>query len=213
MILVTWEEAKGIATRTAQLLRLHQHPLIACFLGCATVVYMAGYRGQRRATPVLGACAVVTGGSSGVGRATAEALAARGARLVFILARSRNALEQAAVGVREMAREGRPCTVVCIPIDASDGPAIAAAFRDTIVPMNDGRAPTIVVNCAGAGVWRFLHEATPAELDTAVDAPYRAALHVSAAAARAVADDIKNGRAAESVRDGGAGGLYLEGFE
>jgi hypothetical protein len=42
MILVTWEEAKGIATRTAQLLRLHQHPLIACFLGCATVVYMAG---------------------------------------------------------------------------------------------------------------------------------------------------------------------------
>jgi hypothetical protein len=61
-------------------------------------------------------------------------------------------------------------------------------------------------------VWRFLHEATPAELDTAVDAPYRAALHVSAAAARAVADDIKNGRAAESVGDGGSGGLYLEGI-
>jgi hypothetical protein len=37
-------------------------------------------------------------------------------------------------------------------------------------------------------------------------------LFVLAAAARAVADDIKNGRAAESVGDGGAGGLYLEGF-
>jgi 3-oxoacyl-[acyl-carrier protein] reductase len=68
-----------------------------------------------------GKVAWVLGGSSGLGRASAEALAAEGAR-VAISARGAGPLEEVASAVRA---EGGEC--IAVPLDVSDGDAIEAA--------------------------------------------------------------------------------------
>lgn len=66
--------------------------------------------------------AIITGGSSGIGLATAQALAARGARL-SLLARGPERLDAAAA---ELGRQGRK--VVTVPVDVTDQAAVTAAF-------------------------------------------------------------------------------------
>ena len=94
--------------------------------------------------------AVVTGASSGIGRATAELLVARGA-LVAIFARSSEKLAAiaAAHGSRMIAVEG----------DVADEAAIDRLFSDTESRLGDCQ---ILVNAAGMIDPKLLHE-TPAE--------------------------------------------------
>lgn len=73
---------------------------------------------------LAGAAAVVTGGSKGMGRATARSLAEDGAR-VCILARGQQALDEAVAALREA---GSP-DAFAISTDLGDAAAIAAAFR------------------------------------------------------------------------------------
>jgi len=69
-----------------------------------------------------GRTAIVTGGSEGVGAATARAFASVGARLVLV-ARGADKLER-------LAGELRPATrVVCVPMDVSDAGACGELFR------------------------------------------------------------------------------------
>lgn len=86
-----------------------------------------------------GRTAVVTGGSSGIGRAIAEALAQAGAHTVLV-ARGADRLAEVAAGLRE-----RGCTVDTVVADLST--------RDGIHAAADGIAaagkPDIVVNSAG----------------------------------------------------------------
>ena len=87
-----------------------------------------------------GVAAIVTGGGSGLGRATAEALAAKGARVaVFDL--NPAAAEEAAKAVRGLAVTGD------VADEASAGAAIAKAAAAH-------GAARILVNCAGIGVGR-----------------------------------------------------------
>ncbi|MEW1836003.1 SDR family NAD(P)-dependent oxidoreductase [Microbacterium sp. NPDC079995] len=72
------------------------------------------------------ATVVVTGASSGVGRGTAMALAARGARVV-LAARRADALEHLARELR--ARGGR---ALVVPTDVSDAAAVAALARQAL---------------------------------------------------------------------------------
>lgn len=95
-------------------------------------------------TPRLGGrTAVVTGASSGLGRATALALAAAGAD-VGLLARGAGELDQAAEQVR--AQGGRAATAV---VDLADAPAVQAAaaqLREQLGPVS------VLVNAAGTDV-------------------------------------------------------------
>ncbi|ARU06783.1 short-chain dehydrogenase [Comamonas serinivorans] len=84
-----------------------------------------------------GRSAWVLGASSGIGRATAEALQAQGARVV-VSARHEDAL-------REVVRGREGC--LALPLDVTDGPAVAAAAR--AVQAHMGRAPDLVLYCAG----------------------------------------------------------------
>lgn len=112
---------------------------------------------------IAGDTAVVTGASSGIGRATAKRLAAEGMD-VALLARTESDLDAVAGSIREA---GGSAGVY--PIDLSDRTAverIADAIR------TDRGDPSLLVNSAGVGSWVAAWEAEPGavEYDTAVTA-------------------------------------------
>jgi NAD(P)-dependent dehydrogenase (short-subunit alcohol dehydrogenase family) len=87
-----------------------------------------------------GKCAVVTGASSGIGRATAEAFAAAGARVLLgDIAEAAGA--EVAAGIR--ARDG---AADFIRVDVTD-PTSVAGFRDRALKL--GGHVDIVANVAG----------------------------------------------------------------
>lgn len=87
-----------------------------------------------------GRTAVVTGGSSGIGRAIAEALAQAGARTV-LLARGADRLDEVAAGLRE-----RGCAVETVVADLSSRDGIRAAADGIVAAAGE---PDILVNSAG----------------------------------------------------------------
>jgi NAD(P)-dependent dehydrogenase (short-subunit alcohol dehydrogenase family) len=87
-----------------------------------------------------GRVAVVTGGSSGIGRAIAGALAHAGARVVLV-ARKDGPLDET---VRELRAAGRPA--VAVSVDVGDRAALEAA---TEVMAGEFGEPDILVNAAG----------------------------------------------------------------
>lgn len=95
---------------------------------------------------VQGKVAVISGGSTGVGKATAKLLAANGAHVV-LLARRADRLE-AAVGDMDG-------SVLAIPTDVSDGGSVRAAFAQ--VGERFGRLD-ILVNSAGVARVRSIEE-------------------------------------------------------
>lgn len=88
-----------------------------------------------------GAVAVVTGGSSGIGKASAKALAARGAK-VYLLARSRERLQQAADEIRRAGGEA-----YALPVDVTSPEQLAQAAQ--AVEAAHGKLDVVI---AGAGV-------------------------------------------------------------
>ncbi|MFI9486575.1 SDR family NAD(P)-dependent oxidoreductase [Promicromonospora sp. NPDC052451] len=87
-----------------------------------------------------GRTAVVTGGSSGIGRAIAEALAQAGARTV-LLARGADRLAEVAAGLR-----ARGCAVETVVADLGTREGIHAAADAIVAAAGE---PDIVVNSAG----------------------------------------------------------------
>jgi 3-dehydrosphinganine reductase len=94
-------------------------------------------------SPIAGRHAVITGGSSGIGLATARALAAKGARLT-IVARRPALLDAAAA---ELGAAG--ADVASISLDVSDRAAVAAVFGG----IEADRGPVEILVCS-AGVAR-----------------------------------------------------------
>jgi NAD(P)-dependent dehydrogenase (short-subunit alcohol dehydrogenase family) len=127
---------------------------------------------------VQSASAIVTGGASGLGRATADALVARGAHVVVIDLPS----DHAAASVAEL---GASATFV--PADVRDEDQVAAA-----VEVASGAGPLrVLVNCAGVGdPVRMLGRDGPAALERfrrVVDINLIGTYNVSRLAAAAIA--------------------------
>ncbi len=116
----------------------------------------------------------VVGGSTGIGRATALALAARGAQ-VMVSARGTAALDALAAEHRQAARErGEQRPLQAWPLDVTDLSAVRATAREILAqgPLD------LVLYCAGHYRAMRATEFDMPELQRHLDINYRGALHV-----------------------------------
>jgi NAD(P)-dependent dehydrogenase (short-subunit alcohol dehydrogenase family) len=116
---------------------------------------------------------LITGASSGVGVATAEAFARAGADLV-LLARRREGLEVAARAAR-----GYGATVHVVPADVSDRPALEAAIEEAVGLL--GGLDVLVSNHAGMVFGNF-DEVAPEDFDRTIDVTFTGAVNAIRAA-------------------------------
>jgi short-subunit dehydrogenase len=84
-----------------------------------------------------------------------------------LVARRAERLEELAASIAEAGGEAR-----AEALDAADGPAVMAMAERVRA---DWGAPSLVVNSAGAGTWRFIEETSVEEIVEMMGAPYLAA--------------------------------------
>lgn len=117
-----------------------------------------------------GKVAVISGGSSGVGKATAALLAGQGAHVV-LLARRADRLDAAAAEMKG--------SVLAIPVDVSDGQSVRTAFAQ--VEERFGRID-ILVNSAGAARIRAITETTDDDIGACIGANLLGPIHTTRSA-------------------------------
>jgi len=136
----------------------------------------AKLRRRPRPKPLAGRIALVTGGGSGIGKATATRLAAEGA---CVLVADRDEAAAAAV-----ARELGPADVaVPVTADVTSEDDVAAAFAATALAFG---GVDLVVNNAGLSISKPLTETTAADWDILHDVMARGSFLVSREAAKAM---------------------------
>jgi len=116
---------------------------------------------------------VITGASSGIGLATAQAAARQGVKLV-LAARSARALEEVAAGFRTGGAEA-----FAVPCDVTDRKQVDALAQAAVSRF--GRIDTWVNN-AGLGIYGWLHEVTEADARRLFDVNYWGVVNGSLAA-------------------------------
>jgi rhamnulose-1-phosphate aldolase/alcohol dehydrogenase len=124
--------------------------------------------------PLAGRVALVTGGGSGIGRATARRLAAEGACVVI-------ADRDAPAAAKAAGEIGPPDASVAVAADVADEASVGAAMRAAVLAFG---GLDLVVNNAGLSISRPLLETTAADWDLQHDVMARGSFLVSREAAR-----------------------------
>lgn len=125
-------------------------------------------------TSLRGQTALVTGASSGIGKATANSLAAEGMRLI-LAARRIERLEELATQLKK----AHGAESLCIPLDVRDQEAVAAAFGNLPTAW---QAVDILVNNAGLSRGlNPLHEGSIQDWDDMLDTNVKGLLYVTRA--------------------------------
>ncbi|MEE4275368.1 MAG: SDR family oxidoreductase [Thermoleophilia bacterium] len=137
-----------------------------------------------------GKTVLVTGGSSGIGRATVRAFAREGAH-VYAAARRADMLEELALEALEGCGDGTAGGIEAVALDVRDIPAVKQAVRDVVAAA--GRLD-VLVNCAGISVGLPVFEVTEeawadmlaTNLTSAFFASQEAARHMASAGGGAI---------------------------
>jgi rhamnulose-1-phosphate aldolase/alcohol dehydrogenase len=133
--------------------------------------------------PLATRVALVTGGGSGIGRATARRLAADGACVVVA--------DRDEAAARKVAEEiGSADAAVEVAADVTDEKAVAAAFAAAVLAFG---GVDLVVNNAGLSISRPLLETTAADWDLQHDVMAKGSFLVSREAARVMRDQGMGG--------------------
>jgi rhamnulose-1-phosphate aldolase/alcohol dehydrogenase len=143
----------------------------------------AKLRRRPKPKPLATRVALVTGAGSGIGRATAQRLAAEGA-CVVVADRDEPAARKAAeqIGSRDVAVE--------VAMDVTDEDGVAAAFAAAVLAFG---GVDLVVNNAGLSISRPLLETTAADWDLQHDVMAKGSFLVSREAARVMRDQKMGG--------------------
>jgi short-subunit dehydrogenase len=121
-------------------------------------------------TKLDGARALITGAGSGIGEATARALAARGSH-VLLLDRDRRRLDLVADAIRDQGHWADSYV-----IDLSDAEAIATTVAQLVASHG---CPDVLVNNAGAGRWLSILETSAEEAAQMITVPYLGAFNLT----------------------------------
>jgi uncharacterized protein len=122
---------------------------------------------------IAGSTVLITGASSGLGRAIAHEAALRGAERILLVARTESTLGEVAKEIEALSSKAEP---VVLPCDVTDTDAVQKLQEK--VEETYG-TPNIVVNNAGAGAWLHLEETSPEQATAHMACPYHAAFTVS----------------------------------
>jgi rhamnulose-1-phosphate aldolase/alcohol dehydrogenase len=126
--------------------------------------------------PLAGKIALVTGAASGLGKATAERLAAEGACVVVA--------DRDLEGASKLATElGGSDKVIAVAMDVTSEDAIASAMAQTMLAFG---GIDIVINNAGISIAKPITETTVADWDLQLDIMARGSFLVSREAAKAL---------------------------
>jgi short-subunit dehydrogenase len=119
---------------------------------------------------LVGTVAVVSGASSGIGEATARALAERGSR-VLLLARNGDRLAEI---VRDIRSRGGAAHAYAVDL------GVPARLADTAARLHaEHGAPDVLVNNAGSGRWLPLLDTSAEEAAAMMALPYLAAFNLT----------------------------------
>ena len=141
-----------------------------------------------RPRPLAGRVALVTGGGSGIGRATAQRLAAEGA-CVVVADRDGESARAVADGIGADGLESRD-VATSVTADVTDEDAVAAAFCAAALAFG---GVDLVVNNAGLSISKPLLETTLADWDLQHDVMARGSFLVSRQAARVMTEQDLGG--------------------
>jgi short-subunit dehydrogenase len=125
-------------------------------------------------SPLAGRVAVVTGASSGIGLATAKALARAGARLALV-GRSEARLRAAA---HEVAAAGGSDAVLTLPCDVTD-PGAVRTMAERV--RREAGVPDILVSNAGIGHWAPVVDLPLERIRAVLEVNFLGAVHCSKA--------------------------------
>jgi len=132
--------------------------------------------GRAAGVDIKGSVAVVTGASAGIGAAVCKEFAMQGCKRVLMLARRKDVLEQVSSNLHAELPETE---FIPVPVDCAHGDAVRAAIARCETMLQNERV--ILINNAGAGQWRYVHEMSTKEIDVCIAAPLQASLHVTGA--------------------------------
>ena len=147
----------------------------------------AKLRRRPKPKPLAGRIALVTGGGSGIGRATAQRLAAEGA-CVVVADRDADSARAVADGIG--ADLGSRDVAASVTADVTDEDAVAAAFCAAALAFC---GVDLVVNNAGLSISKPLLETTLADWDLQHDVMARGSFLVSRQAAKVMTDQAMGG--------------------